>query len=171
MNKILRIDGLPILNFIDLQHHFNPIDIYNQLTVFMQFADIHCVSLPVQYINEKTGVKYKAEYITKEFWLKLISRVNGIKTLSPKEAFDQIIESEKKNLLSLYHDLDYDAEIEQGFAKETIDARIDYKLMAISQALENEGAKKVLMLLAICEIAEINPELTVLRGIFENMIC
>lgn len=72
MRRIFRIDGVPVLNFVELQKRFAPLAIYEELKAFDSFAAVHCVPLPLQLRLEQgekaAGVRYNAAFLTKQFW-------------------------------------------------------------------------------------------------------
>lgn len=85
MMKTLRINGKPILNFLDLQSHFSPSELYRQLEVFEGFAAVHCVPLPLLLTSRESGKRYHAEYLSKEFWHGLLRCVDWPEESSPWE--------------------------------------------------------------------------------------
>lgn len=155
----LKINGVPILNFMDLKRHFDPMDIYWHLEAFCGFAEVHCLPLSTLLTNKETATKYVAQYLTKEFWLKTIRSSNHYIDLSVKNQFDMIREDIFKDMIDPDDDEEDIAEAVKDFKREIEDADIYDKLTHISRLLgEQEALKKTISLLAICELAEIEPD-------------
>ncbi len=159
MEKTLRIHNVPILNYIDLRQQFDPIDLYTHLEQFYEFAEVHCLPLPILLSDRETGQKYKATYVTKEFWLRMIRTSGQFTDLSMEKIASQMIEDEiKAEHVSDDGCAERDEAVKK-LKKELTDADIEEKWEYISSMLNDKtDVRKVLSLLAICEIAEIHPK-------------
>ncbi|MBR1531429.1 MAG: hypothetical protein IJ643_05160 [Eubacterium sp.] len=72
MKKIIKIDGRPILNFMDLKcETLQPLQLYEQLYSFTVFSKTHCSKYPILF-TDKTDKMMVAEYFTSEFWQSVI---------------------------------------------------------------------------------------------------
>ena len=158
--KTLRINGTPILNFLDLQSQFSPSELYRQLEAFERFAAVHCVPLPLQLTSLESGKRYHAKHLNKEFWHGLLRRVDW-----PEEgscAWDCLCTLTGQLLRSL------EAEQEEALAaaqntlrEEQADAGLEEKLSFIEHtAGTGQDPRKTVLMLAICELAEIDPRKT-----------
>ena len=134
--KTLKIFDRPVLNFFDLHNGFLPSELFSQIDSFIDFAEIHCLSLQ-SHLRNKAGNLYKAVYLTKNFWLDILRRTEWPSGKTCKE------------MLSAISDNDSDTE------KEMTDARITEKLNFISRN-SGQDSRNVLMLLAMAELAEID---------------
>lgn len=165
MRKILKLNHVPIWNLPDLQREFSPLAAYEVIQDFCYFARVHCVPLPLHLQNGKNGKATPAVYLKKEFWLDILTRRDWPETKSAAECMTYFVQkcyeeasgipSKKGGELAQGDDIK--AQIEQ----ETCDAMLTKKLEHIckSGGFQNnpEDSRKAVMLLAICELAEVNP--------------
>ncbi|MBE6728110.1 MAG: hypothetical protein E7562_05645 [Ruminococcaceae bacterium] len=173
MRKILKLNDVSILNFVDLQKNFSPLDVYAQLPAFETFALVHCVPLVLQFAVDFDGEKIKkpAEYISKEFWYGIIKcRTFPQKCKSVKEGLNFFLEQKADEVVGIDRTYDYKekwASINEKLGKvmseineELEVARIDEKIAFISKSVSldktPESLLKVLVLLAICELSEVD---------------
>lgn len=160
MIKILKIYGEPIINYWDLKNAFAPLEIYKQLEAFTEFAAVHCVPLPLQITDPKTGGKYIAEYLTKQFWLDIFSIVNWKNDADIFSTFKTIVDD---RVIKIADSDEFDSE-EDGmdtligsFEKEIKECNIQEKLKHISDLCSGTNQyRKWICLLAISELAEID---------------
>lgn len=156
MRKMLRCGGSPILNFKDLQNRFSPLALYAQLGAFHDFAAVHCIPLPSQLIDRESGGRYNVEYVTKQFWMQTLRRVEWPKKIETAEAcLDFLL----RDLLPAEEE-DEDAQFRKvcrkGIEKEVSDARLYDKLRFIAGTGAGNDHKKAVLLLAISELAEMD---------------
>ena len=158
MERILKINDEPILNFLDLKRQFNPIYFYQHLEMFCAFAEVHCLPLRTLLTNKKTGTKYMSKYLTKEFWLMVIQSSGRFTDITPEEQFDKITEVILRTKSDQDDDVEEIMEAKNVLAREIEDAEINDKLSVLCRLFsEQEAYYKVVPLLAICELAEIAP--------------
>lgn len=154
--KRLRINGIPILNMLDLKNKFLPLALYQELNTFEGFAAVHCVPLPLQLMSQEEEIRYNAKCLTKEFWHRLLCRIDwpgGTRS----ECLDSVLKQE----------LDRLADGNQGersaladrLEREVADAALAEKLDWIQTAAKTDFWQTML-LLAICELAEVDPRKT-----------
>lgn len=67
MKEILKINGVPILNFIDLQREFSPLALYDNLSLFREFSKVHCLNLPI-LAKKDDSEACPTEYFDKALW-------------------------------------------------------------------------------------------------------
>ena len=148
------MNGTAILNFLDLQSRFSPLSVYSQLEAFDQFAAVHCVPLPLQLTGARDGKKYAAKYLTKEFWQGIVRRAQW-----PEEAMGA--QEWCAFILSCARERAGEKEAGDGPEQEAADAGLVEKLGFIMESAdaEREGRKAV-VLLALCELAEVDPRKT-----------
>lgn len=165
MYKTLKIHGEPILNFWDLTQEFSPIELYQQLESFVNFAAVHCLPIPLQTIDAKTGEKYNTKYLTKKFWLTVLRRSNWTIKTNVQDTFREIIDETIKAQINIdektsdKEDLDEEQfkEISQVFEKELCECKIYEKLKSIEKFYKDtEQQRMVICLLVICELSEID---------------
>lgn len=182
MKKILKLNNVPILNFVDLQKEFSPMEIYRKSAVFYDFASVHCLPLQTHLTHKGDGNAYVASYFTKSFWLAILEGsawdenvcdaeaclsyfVSHIlkDTMQPKEA-------EKKGEPGLYKGEEEIAgeegdeaelhKIKEEIAKEAKDLEIVQKLKYLQYVCETIGVwesfHQAPVFLAIFELSEKN---------------
>ena len=152
MKKLFRINGTPVLNFVDLQKTFSPTAIYEQLEIYGNFAAVHCVPLPVLLTDQKSGNRYIARYLTKEFWYKILRSVQWKQDAGDVYAcLDFFIRQEIEKRLKEEND----SGIKEAVDKEMEDAQLHQKLCFIAESAEvGQDYRKAVLLLAISELAE-----------------
>lgn len=149
MNRILRINGEAILNFTELKKVFSPWLVFDVLQDFIYFSKIHC--LPLSDIispSDETEEPYIAEYITKEFWLNILN--------FNEKTFEGPVKSYFKYLIyNLIGNIE-DKEKKEQLEKEIEDLKIYQKIahICLKGNLRDKDAYIVIILLAICELAE-----------------
>lgn len=168
MNRVFMLNNKPILNFIDLQREFSPMETYRHLPAFQVFAQVHCIPMPLVLSRTENGEskRYVAVYLKKSFWKDILQRGDWPEAQSAPECLRifkeeeaqekinaaEIAEAQKKDV--------HDNEIRLTVDKEVVDAQIEEKLAFICQSgslgLDQDDIRKAVMLLAICEIAEMN---------------
>lgn len=152
MKKLLKINGTPVLNFVDLQKTFSPTAIYEQLEIFDSFAAVHCVPLPVLLTDRESGNRYIARYLTKEFWHKILRSVQWPQAAGDIDAcldffLRQEIEEQSKG--------EDNSGIKEAVDREMEDAELHQKLCFIAQSAQvGEDYRKAVLLLVISELAE-----------------
>lgn len=153
---ILKINGHAVLNFLDLQEHFLPWDVYEQREAFAAFAKVHCCPLSICIRNE-SGMVQSARYLDKAFWLELLKK--DLRGESPEE-----LSSAEQAILQALEAV-IESEVQQENARESIHKEME--AMEILQKLEYiqgasqtedtpEGYWTEVQLLALCELAEID---------------
>ena len=152
--ELLRVNGTAVLNFLDLQSRFSPLSVYGQLETFDRFAAVHCVPLPLQLTGAGDGKKYVAKYLTKEFWHGMARRAQWPEQVMDVQAWSDFI-------LSCARERAGEDAGEDGPEREAADSGLTEKLDFIvrSAGAEREGRKAV-VLLALCELAEVDPRKT-----------
>lgn len=156
MRTVLKLNGEGILNFYDLQREFSPWQILSQLGVFEKFAKIHCVPLPLFYPKKDEDgdiIMRRTKYITKKFWLEEVIRRLEWPEAENAQAVLHMIIKEKMNLS--------DAAVSSYEAEYTgmcIDEKLRFIFEAAGLGISDEDIQKGLRLLAVCELAEMNPE-------------
>lgn len=149
---MLRLNGKPIWNIVDLKNEFSPTEIYRQKKDFLLFAKVHCMVLSTR-LTDNRGDGYEACFLTKDFWYKILSFDESITSEIPwldffveKRIVEELGESYSKSEEKSVRE-DIENEIKDAFIREKIDCIIKDS---------NEDMLKALVLLAICEIAEID---------------
>lgn len=176
MNRILKLNGQPVLNFADLQKEFSPLDIYAQLEAFDSFAAVHCVPLPLQLFHTENGVqtRCRANYFDKAFWQKVL-RSAALRETAPQQLeqktdaadyFSSFVQALYENKIGITKPEDRSREPVEGetiraeMDGELADAKIYEKLKYICESGGLRGGfadmQKAVILLAICEISEQN---------------
>lgn len=152
--ELLRVNGTAVLNFLDLQSRFSPLSVYGQLETLDRFAAVHCVPLPLQLTGAGDGKKYVAKYLTKEFWHGMARRAQWPEQVMDVQAWSDFI-------LSCARERAGEDAGEDGPEREAADSGLTEKLDFIvrSAGAEREGRKAV-VLLALCELAEVDPRKT-----------
>ena len=131
--KTIKIYDRPILNFYDLHKEFSPYEIFSQLVLFDEFAEVHCLPL-------RAHIKGRvAEVLTKEFWLKILRRHEWPSANNPEELFKKI----------------FGSELNETAKSEISDAEIFAKLKYITES-SGQNPVNVILMLAISELAEID---------------
>lgn len=158
MDRILKVNGEPVLNFVDLKRQFDPLYFFRHLETFCTFAEVHCLPLPTLLTSKKTGERYVARYLTKEFWLSVIRSADRSLELPAEKQFAGIVEATLKTLRDPDDDEEIITETVNALDREISDALINEKLSELSRLLgEPDASKKALPFLAICELSEILP--------------
>ena len=140
MRRTLRIYGAPVLNFRELQQLFSPMELYAQSDIFAGFAAVHCVPIPVILKDSESGETYPAQGCTKKFWHTMLLSFLSDESCDPQQDFAQLCEN---------------------YADEVKDADLLRKLDFIREKTgRKDDNKEALILLAICELAEADPEQT-----------
>ncbi|MBR2283462.1 MAG: hypothetical protein IJ874_03455 [Ruminococcus sp.] len=82
--RILKYNGEPVLNYLDISPMNSPVQMLEQLDLFMTFARIHCVPVP-SWFRDDSGAVCRAKCFTKQFWAELIDipAVPGISLAEP----------------------------------------------------------------------------------------
>lgn len=172
MRKILKLNHVPIWNLTDLQREFSPLAAYEVIQDFCYFARVHCAPLPLHLRSEKNGKSTPAVYLKKEFWLDILTRRDWPDAKSATECMTYFVQKRLEEASGILFQKEVDpsqsddkkaqikhirAQIEQ----ETCDAMLTKKLEHICKSggfqATPEDSRKAVMLLAICEIAEVNP--------------
>lgn len=152
MINILRLHGKPILNFADLRNEFSAPELCEQMEAFLNFAAVHCVPLSSLLKDRETGERYPAEYLTKEFWQGVLRQEPWPGEADAWGCFRGIVESRTREWMEQD---ELDEESLPQLEKEIADSRAEEKLLRISGLCEEgAGTRKVLSLLAVCELAE-----------------
>ena len=177
MNRVFRLNNKPILNFVDLQREFSPIEVYRQLPAFQSFAKVHCVPLPLLVSHTEDGETRKAAacFLDKAFWLGILQNAAWPEAQSAAECFAYFKNETYRAALGLKSPADKEENAVQagstkaGIEAETADEQIEEKLAFICKSTglgeTSEDARKAVTLLAVCEIAEMNA----LSCSFENL--
>lgn len=174
INK-LKIFGRPVLNFYDLHNDFSPLELFKQIDLFIEFAEVHCLPLrshiKIKNIKNQDGSLYIANYLTKDFWLEILRRPEW---LSEFEEFGKVenfkFEKEKienfkikaenfKKLEKIFNEIAIKIFGEEAnnadFTKEIADAKIIEKLNFISQN-SGQNLRNAVLILAMAELAEVD---------------
>lgn len=156
--KRLRINHVPVLNFLDLRSMFSPLALYQELETFEAFAAVHCVPLPLQLFSPERGVRYNAECLSKAFWHGLLRRVEWPEDGgSLAECLVPLLNQELDRLSG--GDRTERESLEEQLEEELADAALLEKLDFIMESAR-AGARQAILLLAICELAEVDPRKT-----------
>lgn len=171
MNRILKINNTAILNFADLQKEFSPWELYKVLPEFQRFARVHCVPLPLRLLHTEGKGKdeilsYRAEYLDKLFWSGILQKLDWKKPESAEVCLEEALNQvyvEKAGIQKADGEIVYgkDAEtIKAQIEQEAKDAKLQEKLWQITESAglssQIDGGKIAMLLLAICEIAEMD---------------
>lgn len=158
--KSLQINGAPILNFLDLQSQFSPLALYRELEAFERFAAIHCVPLSLQLTGRENGTRYNAEYLTKAFWQGLLRCVEWpAESMSAEDCLTVLLDRSLSRLAEGDEAALTDAR--EKLAEEAADAGLAEKLRFIERVAGAErDHRKTVLLLAVCELSEIDPRKT-----------
>lgn len=154
--KRFKINQIPILNVLDLKNQFSPLAVYRELNGFKEFAAVHCVPLPLQLVGQEDGTCYNAECLTKEFWHRLLFRLDW-PDKTPSECLALVLQEELDGLAD--GDQEERSVLADRLDKERADAALEEKLDWIRTAAKTD-ARQTMLLLAICELAEIDPRRT-----------
>ena len=158
MDRILKANGEPVLNYVDLKRQFDPLYYYRHLETFCAFAEIHCLPLPTLLTSKKTGERYVARYLTKEFWMGVIRSADRSTKLPAQKQFAEIVKATTKALCDSENDEEAISETKEALSREIEDARVADKLSDLNRLLgEPDASQMALPLLAICELSEILP--------------
>lgn len=164
MRKILKLNHVPIWNLSDLQREFSPLAAYEVIQDFCYFARVHCVPLPIHLQNGKNGNPTPAVYLKKDFWLDILTRRDWPDAKSATQCMTYFVQKcyeEASGSLSKGGESAQGDNIKAQIEQETSAAMLTKKLEHIrkSGGFQNnpEGSRKAVMLLAICELAEVNP--------------
>lgn len=160
MSKVLKVQGEPVLNFWDVKYGFSPLELYSQLESFISFAAVHCVPLPLQIVDLENQNRYIAEYVTKDFWYRILCRTEWPASGAIIDCFKNIVEdviAEAAGLDDEEPNADRIKLISQAFDKELSDCKIYDKLRFIDKMCGNtDQIRKVICLLAISELSEMD---------------
>lgn len=145
MMKLIRMNGKAILNLYDMQHNFDALALCAQADAFLSFAKIHCLSLPTLCEGET------AMYVTKNFWYQLLEAMMDQQTVSADDCFvtwgrelaEKHVESGMRR-----------NEVLAAVYGEMADMMLPEKLDSLLDADMDDA--QALMLLAICELCEID---------------
>lgn len=175
MKKILKLNNVPIWNLIELQREFSPLAAYETLQAFCLFANAHCVPLPLRLKREENGhlQYYQAKYLKKEFWMNILTRQEWPKADSAVGSMNCFIQecydAETGGPAQEGTTAVQGEEIKEKLQREIDDASITEKMYHICQSGElgnsPEDIRKAVILLAICEIAEVNAMTQVFRSV------
>ncbi|MCI8812423.1 MAG: hypothetical protein HFG12_04160 [Oscillibacter sp.] len=156
--KRLRINHVPVLNVLDLRSLFSPLALYRELETFESFAAVHCVPPPLQLTSLERGTRYHAECLSKTFWHGLLRRVEwpedggtlaGCLVPLLNQELDRLSGGDKTERAAL----------EEQLEEELTDAALLEKLDFILKAAQAD-IRQAVLLLAICELAEVDPRKT-----------
>lgn len=155
---ILKINGHAVLNFLDLQEHFSPWAIWEQQEAYVSFVRVHSLPLTVWQVREN-GVCQPLQYIGKAFWLDLLER-NLCGTTFPdgkdiSECLDALIHEKYKEDLQKE---DAAGHLEQERLAQRIDEKLRYIVSGAKLGETLEDAQTAILLLAICQLAEMDAE-------------
>ncbi len=163
MRRVLKLNNIPIWNLMDLQREFSPMAVYDRLQDFCSFARIHCVPLPQVLEGKDPPGLYTAKYFTKSFWYSILTRQEWPEDVaSPEECVDTLLHPVYEQELGGNEENALQAEEEkQKFLRERMDAAISEKLKHIVESAgftsNARDIRKAVILLAICQLAEVNP--------------
>lgn len=164
MRHILKLNDIPIWNLVDLQREFSPMAAYERLPDFCDFARVHCVPLPQVLVSGENGSLYVAKYFTKSFWYSILTRQEWPEgSTSPEACLDELVRPLFEQELG-GKDVDMATQGQeelQRLSQERTDAAISEKLTYIVTSAGLSGnagdIRKTVTLLAICQLAEVNP--------------
>jgi len=163
MRKILKFNNIPIWNLVDLQREFSPMAALKQLKAYDEFTKVHCMPLPLML--ENSGQRYEAYYLTKGFWQKILRNTEW-PTMESAEVclkyFLKLRYEEEIGGTVEEHQIPIEEDsVREDITQEVYDSRVFEKLQYIRESgnFENteEEIRTVILLLAICEMAEISP--------------
>lgn len=162
MKKILKFNNIPIWNLVDLQREFSPMAALTQLKAYEEFVKVHCIPLPLMLENEDE--RYEAYYLTKEFWKKILQNVEwpqmesaeaGLKYFLKLRYEDEIGGPAEERQIPIEDD-----SVREDITLEVRDSQVFEKLHYICESgkygATDDEIRKAILLLAICEIAEIS---------------
>lgn len=155
MRRILRINGTPILNLYDLQKHFSPWEVYNNIADFAAFAAVHCVPLPVRYI--KDGITETAVIIDKQFWLDALTGVNNYQEKTALALLRELKSDAIKALKKDNPDENRDEDVNREYLAQQLEKKLEHIVKASKLKDTADDAQKAVKMLAICELSEIDP--------------
>lgn len=156
---MLRLNSKPIWNIVDLKREFSPAEIYGRKKDFLLFAKVHCMVFPTR-LSERGDDSYEACYLTKSFWYGILA-FNYDGSISPEGSWlDYFLEERIKEELGESYGKSDEADAREEAGYEVRDAclkeKLDY-ICANAKIGDSEEEKlKALVLLAICEITEID---------------
>lgn len=155
---ILKINGHAVLNFLDLQEHFSPWAIWEQQEAYASFVRVHSLPLTVWQVREN-GVLQPLQYAGKEFWMDLLEK-NLCGAAFPagrdaSECLDALLRGKYKDEL-----LKENASglLEQERLAQRIDEKLRYIMSGARLKETPEDIKTAILLLAICQLAEMDAE-------------
>lgn len=151
----LKLNDIPVWNLLDLQRAFSPMELYDQLQEYVMFAKIHCCLL-VSKLENAEHIRYEAEYLTKEFWLDILLNEQWPPTADPEECLQFFLTKRWEELSEGVTREDERQELKAEALQEVSDAQIIEKLSYICRNGTIEDARQGVLLLAICEIAEMD---------------
>lgn len=151
---MLRLNGKPIWNIVDLKKDFSVTEIYGQRKEFFVFARVHCSVLSTRLVDNDSE-SYEASFLTKDFWCKILSFDEDI---TPDDSWlDYFVQKRIFEELGEKHSKSEEKSIREDIETELRDAFIREKLDYI---IKNGNVKdtdvKAVIYLAICEIAEVD---------------
>lgn len=145
MMKLIRMNGKAILNLYDMQHNFDALALCAQADAFLSFAKIHCLSLPTLCEGET------AMYVTKNFWYQLLETMMD----QPAVSVDDCFVAWGRDLAEKHLEAGMRRnEVLAAVYGEMADMMLPEKLDSLLNA--NMDDAQALMLLAICELCEID---------------
>lgn len=164
MRRVLKLNNIPIWNLVDLQREFSPMAAYERLPDFCDFARVHCVPLPQVLDSRENGELYVAKYFTKSFWYSILTRLDWPEEVaSPEACLDALVRPlfEEEIGGADEDNAEQGDEEKRRLSQEHTDAAISEKLsyIAASAGLSGDAGdiRKAVTLLAICQLAEVNP--------------
>lgn len=164
MRHILKLNDIPIWNLTDLQREFSPMAAYERLPDFCDFARVHCIPLPQVLVSRENGKLYAAKYFTKSFWYSILTRQDWPEEVtSPEACLDELVRPlfEQEIGGGDENNAEQGEEERLRLSRERTDAAISEKLTYIVASASLSGnagdIRKAVTLLAICQIAEVNP--------------
>lgn len=154
--EAMKIKGKSILNFNDLREKFSVWEIYEHRKSFLDFARIHCRPLDLSYsctgILDGSCTLKKAHFLTKKYWYDFLTKpsVKGKNVCSVHDYIQwltaQLVESKGGN----------PGEFDKELDALQISKKLTYIMEKAALPETLEGIQTGVMLLAICELSEVN---------------
>lgn len=155
---ILKINGHSVLNFYDLQEHFSPWPIWEQRESYASFVKVH--SLPLKlWMDKENGIREVLRYWEKGFWLRVLEKQLR------EECFPEM--SGAVECLQQLGKQDFGADLSQEeaskrmeleFQQQRLAEKLNYIVKSAKLTDSAEDRKTAIVLLAICQLAEMDAD-------------
>ena len=154
MYKNFKIDDIDILNIYELQENFSLEKIYFNLEPFKKFAEVHCKSLKKTYYDANGKLNLSERY-TYVFWYDVLC---GEEDKAEYDGYTEYLFSDAEEFKEKVKKHLRHEDVEKEIIEECECFGLKEKLKYICEKVPEEikTPKNILLLLAICELSQVN---------------